>query len=319
MTIRSRLSVGWAIIRLAAVPAIIVWLLVAAKDGVALPARIDAGWLVLALIFNEAALALFGVRMQLLLSAFEVPIRWLDALRIHLESVFYYFVVPMTVGIEVARFAKIRIATPGTPVKRILPALLLDRLVGAGSAAALAMIVWPLLRFDAAPWIDASSAAVWFVFAVLAAITAALFFPAMRRLALEVLRTLRASWRRVSVVFLFSILMHGVFALSILCAARALLIDVTFVEVAFAVAAGMLLVAVPISLGGVGAADVTTTAIFVAMGHPFEQSVLLGALPYLARLVGAVQGGIWEMAEGAESIARTRMLLRSGKIGAGET
>ncbi|RYG38734.1 MAG: flippase-like domain-containing protein [Burkholderiales bacterium] len=320
MTGKSWIAFIWAVIRLAAPPAIIAWLVLAAGDGLALPSTINLGWMIPALVLNEIALTLFGVRMQFLLSTLGVMLRWRDAFRVHLQSMFYFFIVPMTVGVEIARFAKIRAALPGTPAKRILPALLLDRMVGAGSGAMLAAVMWPFVQFDAAPWLDASTAALWICLGGMAMIGGAVLIRRVRLAITEVIHAILASWRRVSLIFVLSICMHVVFALGIYCAAQAFLIDIALIEILFAVAAGSLLVAIPVSLGGVGAADVTTVTIFVAMGHTLEQSILLGALPYLARLVGAVQGGVWEMLDGgAESIARTRTLMRAGKAGAGET
>ncbi len=320
MTGKSWIAFIWAVMRLVAPPIVITWLILAAGDGLTLPSTIDIAWIALALVFNEVALALFGVRMQFLLAALEVVLRWRDAFRIHLESMFYFFIVPMTVGVEIARFAKIRAVLSGTAAKRILPALLLDRLVGAGSGALLAAAIWPFVRFDAAPWVDASAAALWICLGSIVVVGIALMIRRVRQAVVETSEAILSRWPRVTAVFVLSVGMHMIFALGIYCTARAFAIDVGLLEVVFAVAAGSLLVAIPISLGGVGAADVTTVAIFVAMGHTLEHSVLLGALPYLARLVGAVQGGVWEMLDGgAESIARTRTLMRSGKAGAGET
>jgi hypothetical protein len=43
---------------------------------------------------------------------FQVRIGWLSALRIHLQSMFYLFALPMTIGLEIARFIKIRQIEP---------------------------------------------------------------------------------------------------------------------------------------------------------------------------------------------------------------
>ncbi len=311
MRAKSWIGLAWAVIRLIAPAAVLFWLITAADDELLIPAQRGLGWLVLAVALNEAALALFGVRMQLLLRAFDVTLRWPNAFRIHVQSVFYFFIVPMTVGVELARFGKIRAAIPGTPTGRILPALLLDRMLGAGSAAALALLMWPFVRFDAAPWAEVSAGAVWIGLMALAAAAITLCIPPARRAVRQAWLVVVAKRRRVAEIFAFSMVMHCVFALAILAGAWAFAIDVSFPEVAFAVAGGMLLVAVPLSIGGLGAADVTTAAIFLAMGYTLEQSVLLGALPYLARLLAAVQGGVWEMLDGgSESIIRTRELMR---------
>ena len=95
----------------------------------------DYVYIVIALVANQAALYVFAVRMHITLGIFGIPISSFQAQRIHLQSVFYYFALPMTVGLEVSRFAKVRyLVGDGVSGLTLGSALLLDRLIGAVAA-----------------------------------------------------------------------------------------------------------------------------------------------------------------------------------------
>ena len=62
--------------------------------------------LIIALLVNQSALILFAHRMQMLLRINSIKINFLNSLRIHLESIFYYYFLPMSVGMELSRCFK---------------------------------------------------------------------------------------------------------------------------------------------------------------------------------------------------------------------
>lgn len=296
-------------VRLGVVPLTLIWLIASAAGRVSFPENPSIALILLAVAVNEVALCIFGARMGSLLRAFEVRITWFDALRIHLQSMYYFVLVPMTVGLELARFAKVRALTPDVPATRILQGLLTDRLIGAASAATVLALAWPFVRFEAAPWAEAS-AAVWALTALaVAGGVAAVVIAPVRRGVSETLNTVRAHWIRLSAIFVLSMLMHAMFAAGVSVAARALHFGMSYEQALFVSAAGMLFFAVPVSLAGVGAADVAAAGVLIAMGYSVPESILLGALPYIARLIGAVQGGIWEMTEGARALVTTRRMI----------
>ena len=99
-----------------------------------------------AILLNQAALLMAALRLRATLSAFGVAICRRDAFRIHLQSLFYFFFVPLSVGLEAARFVKIRRIDPRVPTTQLLLALLLDRALGLVAAVA---VVGALLYFVA--------------------------------------------------------------------------------------------------------------------------------------------------------------------------
>src|SRR5205085_2858909 len=82
------------------VPAALIWVLSRVTGLTWTPAALASPTaLLVGLVVNQIALCVFALRMQLVLRLFEVRIGWLPALRIHLQSMFYFFALPMTVGL----------------------------------------------------------------------------------------------------------------------------------------------------------------------------------------------------------------------------
>ena len=297
-------------LRLVLVPALLVWILarLGGMEGSRF-AMAEPLWLLLGLGVNQMVLAIFALRMQWVLRLCAVRIGWPAALRIHLESMFYFFAVPMTVGLEVARFVKIRAIDPQASKAGLTAALLLDRLLGAGSALAVAVLCLPLVRtripFETSP--------AWILSALGAAAALGLGLLLWRRSR----GWLAQSWRltqgrRLGLVALFvlSMAMHVLFAAGVQFAARAFGLPVSLADTVFAVAGGMLLVAVPVSLAGLGPAEAGAAGLFVALGYTPAVALTAGALPYLARLVAALEGGALELVEsGTATVSATRRLI----------
>ena len=303
-------SLAFGAFRLVVVPAALIWVLSRVTglnwtpSGLASPTA-----LLLGLVVNQIALGVFALRMQLVLRLFGVRIGWWPALRIHLQSMFYFFALPMTVGLEIARYVKIRAIQPSASVVQMSSALLLDRLLGAGSALAVAVLCLPFVR--AAISVDVPLWA-WIAGLVGAALLslAAWLWPRSRRLMQDALRLASGRWLGLAGLFVLSMGMHTIFAAGVQLTAVALGLQVTLLETLFAVAGGLLLVAIPVSLGGLGPAEAGSAGLFVAMGQPTSVALVAGALPYLLRLVCALEGAAWELVEsGSATLAATRRLI----------
>lgn len=299
------LTWAWAAFRLTVVPISLIALAATGFANLETKATAPIVFLMAAgLAVNQAALTLFAARMWLLLSAFKVGLAFWQAVRIHIQSVFYFFIVPMTVGLELARLAKIKAVARAAPASDIAAALLLDRMIGAASAGFAALALWPFVTFDAARWAAASSGVLWVFSAALLAGATALAFAPVRVWAVQTARIVFKNAALVGGVAILSGGMHLLFATGVWLLARAIGIEAGLIEIAFAVCAGMLLIVAPISIGGAGAADVAVVAIFVTMGFDLNDALVLGALCYVARLTAAVQGGLWEMLEGGRDSLR---------------
>jgi uncharacterized membrane protein YbhN (UPF0104 family) len=267
------------------------------------PALVLAG-----LAVNQIALAMFAGRMQGVLRIGGVHIGFGSALRIHLQSMFYFFLLPMTVGLEVARFLKIRRIDPTASLARLGTALLLDRAFGASSALLLALACLPFVQMN----LPFNLSILWISLALggaAAAALALLAWPRARGMAFALRDEVRGKGPALALLFGLSIAIHAVFALGVYWIALGLGLPIAFLHTLLAVAGGMLLVAIPVSLAGLGPADAGVVALLIALGYDPAVALAAGALPYLARLVGAIEGGVWEVAEGGvAAVAATRQL-----------
>jgi hypothetical protein len=273
--------------------------------------RLDPALVAAALLVNQLALLLFAARMRLALRVFGIALGTLQALRVHLQSVFYFFVLPMTVGLEIARFAKIRaLAGPSTDPGGLAYALLADRLVGAAAAL--------LIALAAAPFVDVAGTVGWRPLAagwpwlVAAAVVGAtlLLHGRVRAHAREIVAVLRAGRAPLAGCLAISLATHACFAFAVHLAARAANVEITPLQTVFAVSAGMLFVVIPVSFAGVSPVEAASLGVLLAMGLPVEQATVFALIVYLAKLVAAFEGGAWEVAEGGGQVTR---LLAGGR------
>jgi len=101
--------------------------------------------------------------------------------------------------------------------------------------------------------------------------------------------------------------MHVTSAIAILLAAAAFGITIDLFQTLFAVCGGIILMVVPVGFGGFGPADAGATGLLVLLGQPSGVAVTVAALIFAARLIGGLEGGIWEIADsGVEAITRFR-------------
>lgn len=304
-------SLVFGALRLILVLAAIVWTLLGYADlqwrspEVAKPVLLAAG-----LAVNQLALAVFAVRMQLVLKVLKVQISWGAALRIHLQSMFYFFVLPMSVGLEVSRFVKIRRIQPTATLAQLSSALLFDRLIGAGSASAVALLCLPFVTVIIPP---AFPSWAWIAGGAVTGLIVALALGSSRRARELMIRAWRIAdghWPTLGVVFVISMAMHLIFAVAVQLLAKSIALPLSFLDTIFAVSGGMLLVAIPVSLAGLGPADAGAAGLLIAAGYPAVIAATAAILPYLARLVAAIEGAAWEMIEGGSSaVAATRRLF----------
>jgi uncharacterized membrane protein YbhN (UPF0104 family) len=256
--------------------------------------------LVFGLIINQVALAIFAVRMQFALRLCNVHIGWWDSIRIYLQSMFYFFALPMTIGLEIARFVKVRAIDPLASDVGIFSALLLDRIVGAASALLLALICLPFVTLNTKFDLSLVNALIVFGALVLACV-GLLAVRRVRVLCKQASEVVLQRWAGLLLLFMPSMGMHLLFAWAVQCIGNSIGLPITFLDTCVAVAGGMLLVAVPVSFAGFGPAEAGAATLFVALGYDTPIALLAAGLPYLARMVAAGEGALWEMIEGGTS------------------
>lgn len=257
-------------------------------------------WLIAALAVNQIALCLFALRMRLVLRIFTVHLSYLQSLRIHLQSMLYYFIVPMTVGLEAARFAKIKTRLgDGAHAVNLGSALVGDRLIGALAAVVWAAALLPVISLHLIVKQKAWTLPLIVTGAVCAGCVAlALLHGRVRFYAMQLIKLFHAGRSVLVLSLLVALLTQLCFALAVYLAVRGAGLEIGFIQVLFAISAAMLFIVIPVSFAGVGPAEAAAVGVMVGMGIPLEQAGIFALLTYFARLVAAFEGGVWELCEG---------------------
>jgi hypothetical protein len=269
--------------------------------------------LVAAVLLNQAALFAAALRLRATLAAFGVRLSAAQAMAIHLRSLFYFFFVPLSVGLEVSRYLDIRRIDADVPAKTLVLVLLLDRVLGLVAAVA-ALAAFAYLVLPASVWarVDAGWLALGAA-AVLAGAGLVLLRRPWRERAADLLRVLKAGSVRLLVPVLLSLLALALVCASVYVVAAASGWAAGFAEIAFALSASLLGMALPLSLLGVTVGEATGVGVMALLGLAPALAVMLVSLAYVGRLLGAVQGAALELHGGV------RVLRRQAAPGSGET
>jgi hypothetical protein len=249
----------------------------------------------LALLINQAALFVAALRLRATLSTFGIPITAGQAFLIHLRSLFYFFFVPMSVGLEISRFVAIRRLAPTTATRPLAIALLLDRVLGLVAAVLLAgslagLVLPASARFAIAPgWILAGlGLSVGLGFALLA-------HRPLRRHVFDLFTAMRALGPRLVVPLLLSVAAIALVCASVYAFARASGIDIGWLPLSFALSTSLLGMAIPVSLLGASLGELAGVGALTFLGLSPGAAVLLASVVYSGRLIGAMQGAVIEL------------------------
>ena len=258
-----------------------------------------------ALAVNQVALTLFAVRMQVALSAFGVPLGLAQALRVHLQSMFYFFVLPMTVGLEVSRFTKIRnMIGARASASALTYALLADRVVGALAALILVLALLPFVEIVGLVRWGGTSTWIWLGVAAAGVAALLLSHGRIRAHLRQVLELCLSGRRGLWASLAIALVTHCSFAFAVHLAAAGANVEITFVQTLFAVSAAMIFVVIPVSFAGVSPVEAAGLGVLVGLGIPVEQAAIVVLMSYLAKLVAAFEGGAWEVYEGGGHLSR---------------
>jgi uncharacterized membrane protein YbhN (UPF0104 family) len=258
-----------------------------------------------ALAINQVALTLFAVRMQTALAVFGVPLALAHALRVHLQSMFYFFVLPMTVGLEVSRFTKIR-NLPGERVDAaaLTYALLADRVVGALAASVLAVALLPFVEFVGLVRWGGAASWLWWGAAGIGGAALLLLHGRIRAHLKGVMELCLSGRRGLWAALIVAMVTHCCFAFAVHLAARGANVEITYLQTLFTVSAAMIFVVIPISFAGVSPVEAAGLGVLVGLGIPVEQAAIVVLMSYLAKLLAAFEGGAWEVYEGGAHLSR---------------
>jgi len=275
--------------------------------------KLTPSMLVAGLLVNQIALSLFALRMQLVLGIFRIKISQMQSLRIHLQSMFYFFALPMTVGLEAARFAKIKnIVGEQTQAVTLGSALLADRLIGALAALLLATLLLPFMEFRLlAQWDMRTSLMVFIGGCVLIFLMS--LHGKIRSYVREIVKLFLSGWKELWVAIIVSISTHLLFASGIYLASLGAHLQITFLQTLFVISAAMLFVILPVSFAGISPVEAAGLGVLLGLGLSIEQAAVFVFISFAAKLIAAFEGGMWEIYEGGEYVSRCFLKVRKEK------
>lgn len=295
---RPAIAALWGIIKYPLVLGLLVWLLHTAWPSLAgfTAQGIDWAWLLLGLVVFQIAILLFARRFQLVLRCSGINRCYRHVLAIYMGSIIYFFITPGGIGVEAARFARLKDARTSTPA--LLSALLVDRLFGMLAAVLLGVFGLGVL-LSVLSDVSAHSYYLLLIGAVSVVVLIAATAYIKRQLLLSVLDDLRRDYAAnkgaLMQALLCSIVLQALMGLSVFYCARAIGMSVDAFTALWVTAAGMVLMVLPVNAGGFGLNDAGTALLFHAAGLPLADATTLALIVFLLRLWSGLQSGVLEL------------------------
>ena len=258
-----------------------------------------------ALAVNQLSLVLTATRFHRVLAANDLPTRWPAIFAIHLQSMFYFFFVPMTVGLELSRFAKLKRLHPRATNTALGATILLDRFVGVAGALVFTALSLPWIALNEHSAVTLGwQRALFIVGGGVVGLGVLLAWPRARRPIVEAWRVVAPNYHRLGPAAVLTALSQAAFAYAVQQSAAAFGIEVGFAATLFAVSASMLFIVLPVSFAGAGPSEAACAALFAMLGLPAREALIASGLVYGLRLVAALQGA------GVEIVGDLRSLHR---------
>ena len=254
--------------------------------------------LVIGGLFALCSLIPFALRLRQVLKIIDFGLSSADSLRILTQSMFYYFFVPLSVGTEVSKFAKLQNIDPLYPKGMLASGIVLDHLVGLA-----VLIVMSLgLYFGIEPFvvqIKQHTALVTAICALLIVIGTLIYLSKSKKLVAEqILKHCVLHQKQLVLALACSLLMHLLIAAAVFCGALHWQIEISYLQVLFVLTGAFLFQMVPINLVGVGAIEIAGAGLYLAVGLTMSQAISLVSLLYCYRILIALVGGLWEFVDG---------------------
>ena len=256
-----------------------------------------------ALVLNEVALWMLSVRLARILSIFSASLSTVEAFKINLQSLFYFLVVPTSLGMETLRYLRINQAVPQLSKTETVSALLLDRLIGVASA---------LIIFAVAGWwtVPRLSASISFGYQLLllpiliaGGIVMLTFAWSKWGTSLSgLVSVLLAARYKVLLLIAYGAAIQALTVLAIWFAANGLGFKAGLADIGWGVMGATVLMILPLSIAGLGAGELGGVALLIAVGSDHKTALAIIFLAYLGRVAGGIQGAVLEFLDGAKML-----------------
>ncbi|MCC6710347.1 MAG: flippase-like domain-containing protein [Gammaproteobacteria bacterium] len=261
------------------------------------PATLAVRWhglLIPGAALSLLSLFLYALRFRRVLHMFDLHLSPRDGLRIVSFAVFCQFFMPLGAGAELGKFLKLRGLAPQRRAMVSIAAIALEHVLGLLAVVTLAgasfAILKPFQLHLDGHWLLVAGVAI----VVLSALTV-LLLAARRGLDLAQLQALLSTHKSDAVLIIgWSMLMHVVLSAAVYVGSLGWGIAIHYPQILFVLTSAALFQAVPANLVGLGVADIAGTGLYVALGLPPGDALLLVSLLYCYRLLAAMLGGAWE-------------------------
>lgn len=261
------------------------------------PATVALRWhalLVPGALLSLLSLLAYAARFRRVMHMLDLQFSLLDGLRIVSFAVFCQFFVPLGAGADLAKYMKLRGLAPERRALLSAAGIVLEHLLGLTALVSIASMLFALLR----PFALEVNVALLVLSALTVVALAAWVLLRRQRLAGldagQLLARLVAHKRDAALALVWSVLMHALLAGAVYVGSLGWGLALTYWQVLLVLASASVLQAVPANLVGIGVADVAGTGLYVALGLPLTDALLLVSLLYCYRLLAALMGGLWE-------------------------
>jgi len=249
----------------------------------------------LGFFISQVALLLYSLRFRLVMKSTGITLKIIDALRINTLAVFYHFFTPLSMGADLTKFFKLKKKRESASHR--ITSIIADHVVGIFSLVVLSTFLFVLREPELEELsLRGNVSALGSVVFVLI-ITVVIFLKDIKKICREMLLNIKGNWSLIFVAFCFSIIMHATLAAGVFVGSYGIGVTIPYIDILFVLSLSMILQSVPVSILGVGATEVASTAIYTAIGLPLTTALLLVALLYTYRLITSVAGGIWQLVE----------------------
>ena len=268
----------------------------------------DPWHLIVFILLSQLSYLVLAVRMKYCLQCFAMTISLKDSIVIYFQSMFYYFFVPMNVGLEVSRYVKVKKVSKVESSPVLALSLAVDRLLGLGSALVMTVALLPFIDITGR-WQLGEISGYWYLIAAVPLLALPFLWrrwAGFRGFLFEAIGHVRRSFWALVALFICSLFMNFLMGLALHHGALAVGISLGVLLAVFSLCASMLALLLPISIAGFSGAELASVAIFQLLGFSFSESVAIAFLGYLLRLLPAAQGGLVELFESIMEFRRNR-------------
>lgn len=262
------------------------------------------------LLVSQVSVFVCAVRLLFVIRACGRRASLAAIYRVHLRSLFYFVFVPFSIGADVAKLAMLSTFFPERR-EHALAAVISDRFLGF-----LTFVLISLLAFIPTSRTLVEGLGIVRGYAVVGAVlflVGAAFFVmskvrsrGLRERIEAFLAAARHSSRWVGTASVYSILMQLFMCTAVYVAAVSFRISIPWSHVTFVVSSAMLFQIVPVSVAGIGAAEVVAVGLYLAVGLARADAILLASTAFTYKLFTAMIGGTLEYA-GALKEGRERL------------